>query len=110
VSRAEAVRVEEAHASREKGGAATDARGLPAFLVLDEIAPPARQVGVNHCAALGEQPTDAARLLTGTLKYTSRKFRARHRLQSRRCQPGSVIGRVIELVSPRATQRVNRHS
>ena len=44
-----------------KRGVATDARGLPAFQVLDEIAPPARQVGVNHGAALGEQPTDAAR-------------------------------------------------
>ena len=31
-----------------KRGVATDARGLPAFQVLDEIAPPARQVGVNH--------------------------------------------------------------
>jgi hypothetical protein len=44
-----------------KRGVATDAHGLPAFQVLDEIAPPARQVGVNHGAALGEQPTDAAR-------------------------------------------------
>jgi hypothetical protein len=49
--------------ARESGkrGVATDARGLSAFQVLDEIAPPARQVGVNHGAALGEQPTDAAR-------------------------------------------------
>ena len=46
-----------------KRGVATDARGLPAFQVLDEIAPPARQVGVNHGAALDEQPTDAAALL-----------------------------------------------
>lgn len=60
MSRAEAVRVEEAHASREKGESPLT-RGLPAFQVLDEIAPPARQVGVNHGAALGEQPTDAAR-------------------------------------------------
>ncbi len=34
-----------------KRGVATDARGLPAFQVLDEIAPTARQVGVNHGAA-----------------------------------------------------------
>ena len=42
-----------------KRGVATEARGLPAFQVLDEIAPPARQVGVNRGATLGEQPTDA---------------------------------------------------
>ena len=58
MSRAEAVRVEEAHASREKGESPLT-RGLPAFQVLDEIAPPARQVGVNRGATLGEQPTDA---------------------------------------------------
>src|SRR6266567_7758101 len=39
-----------ARASRKRG-VATDARGLPAFQVLDEIAPTARQVGVNHGAA-----------------------------------------------------------
>jgi hypothetical protein len=59
VFRTEAVRVEP-HASREKAESPL-ARGLPAFQVLDEIAPPARQVGVNHGAALGEQPTDTAR-------------------------------------------------
>lgn len=67
MSRAEAVRLEEAHASREKGESPltrADYRPLrywtrSLLLLVNEIAPPARQVGVNHGAALGEQPTDA---------------------------------------------------
>jgi hypothetical protein len=59
--------------------------------VLDEIAPPARQVGVNH-GALGEQPTDAARGQCASTAATPKAAKPQHQVPQHRHHLAAAAG------------------